>query len=1038
MRKEDDMADDKQLPTQAEKEAKRAESLPAFHGLNLLHIRRQVTRLLKLIGGDGIFDQFTAHDITHIDKMLDNLEWIIPDTTKNIMSPADWLMTVLSIYFHDMGMLVTAREFDNREQSGFPRYKSEILFGGSSGIDYKEKVQKLPADRVERFLYQEFVRSIHAERIRMWVTGKASDGLGITKDVSTAIDKLLEPLGEQFRRDLGLICESHHLNDLNELKKYKVAEPYGDSDAETANLQYCAVLLRTADLMHITSDRVPSITFKVINPTDPLSQQEWAKQEAVTRVHPKMGLNDEGLPDEKAIKDTIQVHAFFKSEDGFFGLTSYLSYCATQLKLSHDWISNTAKLKLAKHEFPWRRIDDSNIETVGFLKDTFEFAIDQPKILDLLTGHTLYNDTRVVIRELVQNALDAIRIQHFPYSPLGKGKVDIVWDSKARQLTVTDNGTGMSQRFISNFLLKVGTSRYQDPEFKKQFPGFSSISRFGIGVLSTFMIADSVEITTCHQDDEEARQLTLRSVHGKYLIRTLDKSNANIKNIYPHGASFTLKVRPSVKMTDVLLAARMWIVVPRCDVFVTIDDKSPVKVGNQSLTECISSVLSDAGFATVSGTDTSAPLDDKIKRPVRVIEKEVDGVMVAYAVQWSEYFREWSFLSAQQLRGDPMRPIMLGTCIEGIRVEFQTPGFAAPSIVAIANVIGPNAPKTNVARSGIEATEERDFMLKQIYSIYRNHIAQEIKQLQEARSYSLTWAIEEARYLVATLLTHPTSEELLEDELTQLPALAVERDAKRFAISPKELAKEKQFWTIECTLLQPAEALVREAATQASLSGLVRAMNLPNFEFPDDLVLCGLRPSSPFGKYAYNNREVDKIVVNRTQRRVDLRWAERASKPRWLSLGTESLDVIARALPPHRGRDVGQLTSIYVGSHGIEVSDDVEPALRTLDSLFLMPATPAAKFLVPMLERLNSPHSILDVLGIAFNLFMINEFIDDGGEKLNPERLVTQILNEWENSVAHTYDFANSANPTALIQFLNENKLSAFAPSAWSRKWSSE
>jgi hypothetical protein len=70
-----------------------------------------------------------------------------------------------------------------------------------------------------------------------------------------------------------LVCESHHLDDLNDLEKYRVSQPYRDSNAETANLQYAAILLRVADLLHITSDRTPSICFRVINPTDPVSQR---------------------------------------------------------------------------------------------------------------------------------------------------------------------------------------------------------------------------------------------------------------------------------------------------------------------------------------------------------------------------------------------------------------------------------------------------------------------------------------------------------------------------------------------------------------------------------------------------------------------------------------------------------------------------------------------------------------------------------------------------------------------------------------------
>ena len=73
------------------------------------------------------------------------------------------------------------------------------------------------------------------------------------------------------------------------------------------------------------------------------------------------------------------------------------------------------------------------------------------------------------------------------------GNVGISWNSKTRTLTVEDSGTGMTQEIIESNLLKVGASRYQDPEFRKKYPQFSPISRFGIGVLSAFMVADNVE-----------------------------------------------------------------------------------------------------------------------------------------------------------------------------------------------------------------------------------------------------------------------------------------------------------------------------------------------------------------------------------------------------------------------------------------------------------------------------------------------------------------------------------------------------------------
>ena len=234
-------------------------------------------------------------------------------------------------------------------------------------------------------------------------------------------------------------------------------------------------ILRTADLLHITSDRTPSVLFRLIAPSDPISQQEWAKQAAVTAVRAKPGVDAEGNVDNEAPRDTIEVVAQFTDEEGFFGLTAYLTYAGAQLRQTFDWAEEASRRHGSKYKFPWKHIDESQILTSGFLRDSFEFSLDTRRVLDLLTGHTLYNNTSVVLREIVQNSLDAIRAQRLDHPDL-PGSIFITWDTAKRNLTVRDNGTGMSQSVIERHLLRVGSSRYQDPEFQRQHPDFSQLA----------------------------------------------------------------------------------------------------------------------------------------------------------------------------------------------------------------------------------------------------------------------------------------------------------------------------------------------------------------------------------------------------------------------------------------------------------------------------------------------------------------------------------------------------------------------------------
>src|ERR1041384_3491846 len=103
---------------EAETRAVAATRLEAFP-INLEDIRRNVSTILSEFGRYGFFDEYTVHDFSHCYEMLKLTEWLIPKDTAAQMSSGDWLTIVLACYFHDMGLIVTRDEFDNRAKSDF-------------------------------------------------------------------------------------------------------------------------------------------------------------------------------------------------------------------------------------------------------------------------------------------------------------------------------------------------------------------------------------------------------------------------------------------------------------------------------------------------------------------------------------------------------------------------------------------------------------------------------------------------------------------------------------------------------------------------------------------------------------------------------------------------------------------------------------------------------------------------------------------------------------------------------------------------------
>ncbi len=95
-----------QLNHPIEERAEKAENLSFCNGLKLLNVKQTISEMLRIIGKNEIFEQYTVHDISHIDEMLNIAEWLIPENTKGKMTRAEWLMLTLSIYFHDLGTAI--------------------------------------------------------------------------------------------------------------------------------------------------------------------------------------------------------------------------------------------------------------------------------------------------------------------------------------------------------------------------------------------------------------------------------------------------------------------------------------------------------------------------------------------------------------------------------------------------------------------------------------------------------------------------------------------------------------------------------------------------------------------------------------------------------------------------------------------------------------------------------------------------------------------------------------------------------------------
>lgn len=260
------------------------------------------------------------------------------------------------------------------------------------------------------------------------------------------------------------------------------------------------------------------------------------------------------------------------------------------------------------------------------------------------------------------------------------------------------------------------------------------------------------------------------------------------------------------------------------------------------------------------------------KANVRIEERSSDGITLAYGLVYSDLFKEWTFISVGEYsRRDS--EILLGTCIEGIRVEFNSPGFDDMSILSIANVTGKRAPKTNVARSSLETGKETEKFLESIYQLYSDHVTNQIEELKENKHYSLTWAIREAYYIMEPLASEevsPKSNVLLTNSLSQIPCIVIEDAQTRKGITAKEAIEIEELWTIDSELYRIAEHFLKEISSDASINGLLHYLQVNSDS--DRRIFCGYNPYHLLHSTVLENRMVDKIVLNSQDRRLGLRW----------------------------------------------------------------------------------------------------------------------------------------------------------------------
>ncbi|MGA2934300.1 MAG: ATP-binding protein [Methanomicrobiales archaeon] len=286
-------------------------------------------------------------------------------------------------------------------------------------------------------------------------------------------------LSQSEARIIGRICKGHREEDL-------LGPEYRNQflgSNISIRISFLASLLRIADECDVTANRTPEIIYYNLRP-------EGASEEAFKKHLLIQGI---GQPDHYPYKIVLNCVAY--SPKG----VQVIEGVKKQIQKQLDSVKTILASNLVVLD-----IIETQIETRGFINKPIGFELDRKMIVNLLIGRSLYSRDDVVIRELLQNSVDTCRFRKViesSYKPL----IEIEFNKES--ITFKDNGIGMSFEDAFDFFSKKGSSFYTSKNFKDVLRGrdFDPISKFGIGVLSCFMIANKLIVNTKKENCSPSR-----------------------------------------------------------------------------------------------------------------------------------------------------------------------------------------------------------------------------------------------------------------------------------------------------------------------------------------------------------------------------------------------------------------------------------------------------------------------------------------------------------------------------------------------------
>lgn len=529
--------------------------------------KRWISQLLQITLNS--FPTYSRHDETHALSVLNNIEMILGQDRIAQLSATDCFVLLHTVYIHDIGMCITQQDRKQIiENEAFIDMIDQLEANGDEVVKKSIKVLKCTdyetqtgdsEDRISRLkqLYRAKLDVYYAiiELMANYRRGEHGD-----KSAERLYDWTMQPdkLGTGFSMAgvplriflaIARSAQMHTCSNFDEIKKLPKKD--GGYASDYYHPRFISVLLMLGDLLDMDNDRFHPMVFEFVEQFPETSRTHYDKHRAIRRLN--------------ISPDIIEIEADCQNQNA---LRLVRRECDMLVDILHDagymWSSicpegfhgslpslNEVNLYLNGKKIPEELV-------------TTHFNISQKKAFSILEGSNLYEGRFVFLREFLQNAIDASKLQYwydylgtaaYYYSndavkekspdqmneelPLDKFPIEIgmkmqkrnergktldVLEEDIKQIkagnsgnyeygvlvSIKDFGTGIDKESIIA-ISKVGNSRLKDKKTIQKMPKWlRPTAEFGVGLQSAFLLTGSFKCYT-HTRSGERYEITFSS-----------------------------------------------------------------------------------------------------------------------------------------------------------------------------------------------------------------------------------------------------------------------------------------------------------------------------------------------------------------------------------------------------------------------------------------------------------------------------------------------------------------------------------------------